>query len=236
MTAISGATSYDIMRSDLQAASTTRKVKAIILNIDSPGGEVNGASELASDSRRRAGESRSSPMSAAWSVGGLLGRFCGATVSSRRRRQYSARSACRWHLRESAPKGEKSYRFVSSQSPDKNPDIGTEAAASKFKQRSTRWPRSSWAMSHAIAAWISKLSLTGFGKGGTFVGQSAVEAGLANSIGTFEAVLAELSVELAPAAATARTDRRRPNGREGQGRHDERPRIGCMTAIRAPAR
>jgi ClpP class serine protease len=35
--------------------------------------------------------------------------------------------------------------------------------------------------------------LTNFGAGGTFVGQAAVDAGLADSIGSFEAVLAELS-------------------------------------------
>jgi hypothetical protein len=35
--------------------------------------------------------------------------------------------------------------------------------------------------------------LNNFGKGGTFVGQMAIEAGLADSIGTFEGTLAELS-------------------------------------------
>jgi ClpP class serine protease len=47
MTAISGATSYDVLRADLQAALDDPAVKAINLVIDSPGGEVNGANELA---------------------------------------------------------------------------------------------------------------------------------------------------------------------------------------------
>jgi ClpP class serine protease len=46
MTAISGATSYDIMRRDVQAAADSG-VKNLVLNIDSPGGEASGVGELA---------------------------------------------------------------------------------------------------------------------------------------------------------------------------------------------
>jgi ClpP class serine protease len=46
-TAMSGATSYEILRADLQAALDDPAVKAIMLNIDSPGGEVSGTDELA---------------------------------------------------------------------------------------------------------------------------------------------------------------------------------------------
>ena len=47
MTDISGATSYAQIRKDLQAAIDSPAVRAIVLAIDSPGGEVNGVSELA---------------------------------------------------------------------------------------------------------------------------------------------------------------------------------------------
>src|SRR5205085_6444206 len=46
MTAISGATSYDILRRDLQAAADAG-VKNLLLNVDSPGGEASGMAELA---------------------------------------------------------------------------------------------------------------------------------------------------------------------------------------------
>src|SRR5690606_38668081 len=46
-TAISGATSYDVLRRDLQAALDDPELRAIVLNIDSPGGTVNGVDELA---------------------------------------------------------------------------------------------------------------------------------------------------------------------------------------------
>ena len=46
-TEFSGATSYDILRRDLQVALDNRDIRSILLNIDSPGGAVNGCGELA---------------------------------------------------------------------------------------------------------------------------------------------------------------------------------------------
>lgn len=46
-TAISGATSYELLARDFNSALIDESVKAILFDIDSPGGEVNGCSELA---------------------------------------------------------------------------------------------------------------------------------------------------------------------------------------------
>ena len=46
-TVISGATSYELLARDFNAALENQEVKAILFDIDSPGGEVNGCSELA---------------------------------------------------------------------------------------------------------------------------------------------------------------------------------------------
>ena len=46
-TAISGATSYEMLAQDFTVALDNPDINAIILNIDSPGGEVNGCAELA---------------------------------------------------------------------------------------------------------------------------------------------------------------------------------------------
>jgi len=45
--AISGATSYEDLATDLTTAMDDPKVQAIVLAVDSPGGEVAGANELA---------------------------------------------------------------------------------------------------------------------------------------------------------------------------------------------
>ena len=47
-TSISGASSYELIAKDFIASLENPHIKAIILNIDSPGGEVNGVAELAS--------------------------------------------------------------------------------------------------------------------------------------------------------------------------------------------
>ena len=46
-TVISGATSYELLARDFNEALENQEVKAILFDIDSPGGEVNGCSELA---------------------------------------------------------------------------------------------------------------------------------------------------------------------------------------------
>ncbi len=47
-TAISGASSYELIARDFMSALENPQISSIILDIDSPGGEVNGVSELAS--------------------------------------------------------------------------------------------------------------------------------------------------------------------------------------------
>src|SRR5678809_521246 len=46
MTNVSGASSYETILKDFQAACESPDVEAIVLDIDSPGGEVHGAGEL----------------------------------------------------------------------------------------------------------------------------------------------------------------------------------------------
>lgn len=205
-TAISGATSYTIMRADLQAALDDPKVKAIVLNIDSPGGEASGTAELA----QAIYDARGTKPIVAY-VGGN-GASAAYWIASAADRVVVSSTAVLGSIgvqvayRESEPKaGEKVYRFVSSQSPNKNPELGTEAATSQIQQTID-------AMASVFVADVARnrgvateTVLSDFGKGGIFVGQMAVEAGLADSIGTFEAVLAELSA----------TGRRKSNGRKG---------------------
>ena len=46
MTRICGATSYELLAQDFNKAVQNPNIKGILLDIDSPGGEVNGCSEL----------------------------------------------------------------------------------------------------------------------------------------------------------------------------------------------
>lgn len=191
---ISGATSYDILRRDLQTALDDSKVRAILLNVDSPGGEAMGTGELAQavfDARGR------KPIIAY--VGGY-GASAAYWLASAADKVVIDPSAILGSIgvqvayveREPA-KGEKRYRFVSSQSPNKNPDIGTEAANKQVQETID-------AMAQVFVDAVARnrgvdveTVLSKFGKGGIFVGQAAVDAGLADGLGTFESVLAELA-------------------------------------------
>ncbi len=193
-TAISGASSYDVLRTDLQAALDDPKVNAILLDIDSPGGEVNGGNELAQAIYAARG---TKPIVAY--VGGTGASMAYWIASSASKVVVDPTAilgsiGTQVAFAERAPAaGEKRYRFVSTQSPNKNPDPGTDAFDKSVQST----------IDALSAVFIDAVArnrgvtvaavLSGFGKGGTFVGQMAVDAGLADSVGDFEGVLAELS-------------------------------------------
>lgn len=193
-TAISGASSYDVLRTDLQAALDDPKVNAILLDIDSPGGEVNGGNELAQAIYAARG---TKPIVAY--VGGTGASMAYWIASSASKVVVDPTAilgsiGTQVAFAERAPAaGEKRYRFVSTQSPNKNPDPGTDAFDKSVQST----------IDALSAVFIDAVArnrgvtvaavLSDFGKGGTFVGQMAVDAGLADSVGDFESVLAECS-------------------------------------------
>jgi signal peptide peptidase SppA len=194
-TAISGATSYDTLRRDFQAALDDRTVNSILLNIDSPGGEASGTAELAQAIYGARGKK---PVTAY--VGGM-GASAAYWIASAADKIVVDPTALlgsigvQMGMRVSGePKdGSKAYRFVSSQSPDKNAGPETEAGAKGIQKMVD-------AMAQVFVENVARnrgvdteTVLNNFGKGGIFVGKDAVEAGLADSLGNFESVLAELS-------------------------------------------
>ena len=193
-TAISGATSYDILRGDLQAAVDDPKVKAVLLNVDSPGGEVNGGNELAQAVHAVRGVK---PIIAYVGGTGASMAYWLASAADRVVVDATARLGSIGvqvaFTEQGAKPGEKRYRFVSSQSPLKNADPATDAGATAMQATVDAIAQ---VFVEAVAQHRgvdTQTVLTKFGKGGTFVGQMAVEAGLADSVGTFEGALAELT-------------------------------------------
>lgn len=199
MTAISGATSYEIMLRDLRAALDDPKVKAVLLNIDSPGGEASGAHELA----QAIYEARSvKPITAyvngmAASAGYWIASAASEVVVDATALLGSIGVQMAMRTSED-PKGTTTYRFVSSQSPMKNADPGTEAGAAHIQGVVDAMAK---VFVEAVATHRGRsieTVLSDFGKGGIFVGQHAIKAGLADRIGNFEGVLAELSAGCTP--------------------------------------
>jgi len=192
--AMSGATSYDILARDLTVARDNPKVKAAILNIDSGGGEVSGAGELASMIKAFAAEK---PIVAYVNGMGASAAYWLASAADEIVVDPTAvlgSIGARMAIRKSDdPKGSTTFEFVSSQSPMKAADPATKEGAEHLQGIVD-------AMGRVLVAAVAEnrgrsidTILSDFGKGGMFVGQGAVTAGLADRVGTFEGVLAELS-------------------------------------------
>lgn len=195
-TDISGATSYDLLARDFAAAVADRTVSAILLNIDSPGGEVTGLAEFADQIFNARG---SKPIVAY--VGGS-----GASAA-----YWIASAADEVVISETSGLGsigtvaevvntkgrdEKAgivrHEFVSSQSPNKRLDPATPDGASRIQARID-------AMSDVFIAKVARNRgistdqvLQEFGQGDIFIGQAAVTAGLADRVGSYEGVISEL--------------------------------------------
>lgn len=191
---ISGGTSYQILSRDIRAALDDPSITGILLNVDSPGGEVNGAQELAS--QIVAGR-KIKPIYAY--IGGT-GASAGYWLASAAEKVFAAESAIigsigvqmAMTIRGDAP-GSKSYRFVSSQSPMKNAGPDTEAGAAEI-QRVVDSLAQIFVGAVADNRGIStEKVLEDFGQGKVFVGSDALARGMIDEISTFEGVLNQLA-------------------------------------------
>ena len=201
---ISGATSYDMLAQDFARALNDPNVSAIMLNIDSPGGEANGVSEFADMIAAGRGVKPivayiggMGASAAYWiaaaadevviadtGIGGSIGTVMSVTDTKEK----------------DAKAGVKTYTIVSSQSPHKAIDAATEDGQSRLQAMVDSLSEVFVAKVAANRGVDAETVLKNFGQGGVFVGQAAVSAGLADRVGSFEGLLAELQ---SPAYRTA---------------------------------
>lgn len=214
-TEISGATSTGVLARDIQTALDNSYVKGIVLDINSPGGEVAGINEL---SALIAAARKRKPIKA----------YGGGLVASG---AYWLASACDEIIiddtallgsigvvmsyldtsERDAKSGVRLVEIVSSQSPDKRVDPGSESGRAKVQSIVDSLARvfvDSVAANRGISA---DTVLKDFGQGGVLVGTDAVKAGMADRIGSLEAVIAEL------AGSASSTTRTRPMSNSNQG-------------------
>ncbi|KQW30758.1 hypothetical protein ASE36_00185 [Rhizobium sp. Root274] len=192
-----GATSYEILRRDLQAALDDPSITAILLNVDSPGGEANGCDELAAAIYDARGKK---PITAYVSGMAASG---GYWIASAADRVVISELAVLGSIgvvlgvedRSSADerRGVRKVEIVSSQSPGKRPDVNTEEGRTQIQ---TMVDDLAEVFVSAVAKHRGVSSedvISKFGAGGVKVGAKAVASGMADEVGQFEAVLASLS-------------------------------------------
>lgn len=204
MTAFCGATAYETVRRDLQAAMDNASITAIMLNIHSPGGEAAGVAELATALNEVRGRKRiisyagDQAASAAFWLGTATDEFLiGPTAALG---SMGVVAGYRDTSAQDAARGIKTIEFVSSQSPYKRVDINTQEGRDRVQARVD-------AMAAVFVETVAKYrgvsvehALEHFGQGDVLIGKAAVDAGMADGVATFEQVLASLSRGESPKA------------------------------------
>jgi signal peptide peptidase SppA len=196
-TEICGATSYERTMLAFQSALDDPKVKSILFEIDSPGGEVTGCGELAQAIFNARG---SKPI-----VAYVGGEACSAAywVASACDHIVAAPTAVLGCLgvvgvytdRTAADEkaGVRRYEIVSSQTPNKRPDMTTKAGRDLVQAQ----------MDSLADVFLGDVATyrgvspdqvaKQFGEGGVFIGADAVEAGLADELGNLEETISDLT-------------------------------------------
>lgn len=199
MTDISGATSTQVLATDIKAALSDPSVKGIVLDINSPGGEATGINELAQmifDARG------TKPINAY--IGGT-GASAAYWIASAADSVIADKTAILGSIgvvselqdtsERDAKTGKKTYTIVSSNAPNKRPDISTDAGRQQY-QNIVDDLENTFTAAVAQYRGISQAKVqTDFGRGGVFVGTSAVKAGLADKLGSLESVINQTAAQ-----------------------------------------
>jgi capsid assembly protease len=196
MTWLSGATSCETLAKDFTVALESKDVGAIVLKMDTPGGEVTGVNEFAN----MIFEGRKVKPITAYGIGNIasagywIGSAAGEIVADATAELGSIGvvAAYRDNREKEKKDGVRTVEIVSSVSPNKRPDIQSDEGRAQIQA----------IVDDLAGIFVSTVArnrgvtngrvISEFGQGGMLVGQRAVAAGLADRIGSFEGVIAEM--------------------------------------------
>ena len=192
-TMISGASSYELIARDFTVALENPQIKGIILDIDSPGGEVNGVSELSNMVFAARGKK---PVVAYASGDAASGAYWIASAADEI--VVSETSALGsigvvGMYQGKSGKSAEAVEIVSSQSPHKRLDPTTDDGRKRLQIRID-------SMADVFIETIARNRNVStenvqnhYGGGDVMIGAKAVSAGLADRVGSLEGLIAELS-------------------------------------------
>ncbi len=189
-TQVSGASSYEMIAKDVSNAFANPDVHTILLNIDSPGGEVNGCCELAQFIYGARGKK---PIIAYGSGDVASGAYwiasaCDKLIVSKTSSVGSIGVVGVY--RDS--KDDNTVEIVSSQSPHKRCDIHDDDGRARLQQRIDALAN---VFIDAVATYrnVSTEYVTEhFGEGDVFIGEHALQRGLVDRVSTLDNVLNQL--------------------------------------------
>lgn len=190
MTEMSGATSFEVFATDFNAALSDPTVKGIVLEVDSPGGEINGTHETA----RMIAAARGQKPIVSY-VGGMGASAAYFVASAADRVVIDAMSEIGSigvvaRARKNSEDG--TITITSTQSPYKRVDPGSKEGQAKIQAEID-------AMANVFIDSVAEFRgvsrdkvLKDFGRGGIKIGKDAVIAGMADGLGSLEGVIAQL--------------------------------------------
>ncbi|WP_420408690.1 S49 family peptidase [Hoeflea sp.] len=195
-TAMSGATSYEMLRRDLQVALDDPSISGILLSVSSPGGEAFGCDELA---QAIFAARNVKPIHAFVSGQACSGGYWVASAASKVTVSDIAMLGSIGVVMglekrtNDAARGVERFEFVSSQSPGKRPDPSSDDGKAQIQKT----------VDDMAAVFVSAVAkhrgvsiddvVKKFGAGGVEIGANAVSAGMADAVGQFEEALGALS-------------------------------------------
>jgi ClpP class serine protease len=200
---VSGASSVQVLAPDFTTALEDPSVTAIMLHVDSPGGEVSGIAEFADMIYAARGRK---PITAYVSD---LGASAAYWLASAADRIVVAETAALGSIGvvmavpDPAQREGVDVEFVSSVSPNKRPDPTSEAGRDQYQVLVDTYGDIFVAAVARHRDVSAEIVLADFGAGGLLIGRSAVDAGLADDIGSYEQTVRELSEQAAPAPTVA---------------------------------
>ena len=189
-TEISGATSIEVLATDFRAALDDPEIRGILLEIDSPGGQIAGISEFA-DQVAAAGK----PIAAYISDIGASAAYWIASAADQViiRDTAAAGSVGVVATLRRDKKDNDRIQIVSSQSPRKRVDPDTEEGRSVLQAVVNDIADVFIGRVAAYRGVSAEHVMEHFGQGGLIVGRNAVRAGLADGLGSLESVIAGLA-------------------------------------------
>lgn len=183
-TAVSGASSYELIARDFTAALENPQIKGVILDIDSPGGEVNGVSELANMVYAARGVK---PIVAYASGDAASGAYWIASAADEIVVSETSALGSIGVVGMYRSKANEGVEIVSSQSPHKRLDPATDEGRARLQARID-------AMADVFIQTLARnRNLTNTVGGDVLIGAQAVSAGLADRVGALESLITQLS-------------------------------------------
>jgi ClpP class serine protease len=190
MTDHCGATSYEALMRDFHSLLADDSIHSILFDIDSPGGEAGGCSELADAIFSARGQK---PIVAYISDYGASAAYWIASACDR---IYASDSAIVGSIGTQivtfSGETEGEIRIVASQSPNKNRDPGTPEGAEALQDRADALAGIFIEKVARNRGIIPEIVMKNYGQGAVFVGEKAKKQGLVDGISTLENVIAIL--------------------------------------------